>query len=440
MAAGANDSHERRMERERYAADDVFGITRGVPKNYVAREHVDDELVTDLDRGRHVVVYGSSKQGKTCLRKRCIPESESIVVQCSNDWDVADVHAAMLKRAGYEVTLSEKRTVSGSRKITARFSASIPGLGGEVGAGRDASNARERTTRELELDPADVNDVIRALEGIDFDRYVVLEDFHYLPQETQADFAVALKAFHEASPYTFVIVGVWLEENRLIVHNGDLTGRVIAVDADEWTDDQLREVIERGADLLNVRFDPAFVDALLEHAFDSVAVVQEACREACRRAGVDATQPTTTTVGAEENALEIVDAVVGHQRARYESFLMHFAEGFGETRFELHRWLLYPILTADTEALESGLPYPWIRSEIEGDHPEGEAINPGNLTQALHSVGSLQSSIGVKPFVLDYDRTAKRLAVVDRGFLIWRATQDRGELLELAGLKGYLAG
>jgi hypothetical protein len=67
-----------------------------------------------------------------------------------------------------------------------------------------------------------------------------------------------LKAFHEASDLSFIIVGVWLEENRMIVYNGDLTGRVVAVDADEWQPSELTQVIDDGAELLNVRFDDDF--------------------------------------------------------------------------------------------------------------------------------------------------------------------------------------
>jgi len=68
------------------------------------------------------------------------------------------------------------------------------------------------------------------------------------------------------------------------------------------------------------------------------------------------------------------------------------------------------------------------------DHPEGAALNLGNLTQALQATASLQVKKDIKPIVLDYDQTNLRLSVVDRGFLIWIENQDRSELLELADL------
>lgn len=143
--------------------------------------------------------------------------------------------------------------------------------------GYDRTRATAVTTAPLELDPGDVNDIIAALKQIEFSQFIVLEDFHYLPDETQRDFAVALKAFHEGSDLCFVVVGVWLDENRLIQHNGDLTGRVIAVNADEWSAEGLLAVVAEGEKLLNVKFDEDFKLGLVEGCFESVSVVQEAC-------------------------------------------------------------------------------------------------------------------------------------------------------------------
>ena len=61
-------------------------------------------------------------------------------------------------------------------------------------------------------------------------------------------------------------------------------------------------------------------------------------------------------------------------------------------------------------------------------------MNPGNLTQALVSIPALQAKKNIKPFVLDYDRSNLRLSVVDKGFLIWLAVQDRALILNSLGL------
>jgi len=207
-----------------HLVDSVYGIVRDVPLNYVVRAGVDQKLVDNLTRDKHIVVYGSSKQGKTCLRKNCLQENDYIVVQCANRWSLEDVHGNILKRAGFQITQSEKKTLSGKNKVNASVGLKVFGIGSSAGAEVEDGEQTETTTTSLEIDLSDVNDVIAALRQIDFKKHIVLEDFHYLAVEAQKDFAVALKAFHEASPFCFIIIGVWLEENRLIVYNGDLAG------------------------------------------------------------------------------------------------------------------------------------------------------------------------------------------------------------------------
>jgi hypothetical protein len=58
-------------------------------------------------------------------------------------------------------------------------------------------------------------------------------------------------------------IGVWLDENRLTQHNGDLLGRLVSINADKWERQELREVIESGADLLNVKFEDEFIEHAL---------------------------------------------------------------------------------------------------------------------------------------------------------------------------------
>ncbi len=144
----------------------------------------------------------------------------------------------------------------------------------------------------------------------------------------------------------FVIIGVWLDENRLVQHNGDLTGRVLTVNADEWQTAELREVISSGADLLNVDFDERFVNDLIRGSFDSVWVVQEACYRACDKAGIFFEQPRRVAgVGAGLNVDDIIREVVEAQSARYNGFLEHFPDGFQTTDYEMYRWLVMPVLS-----------------------------------------------------------------------------------------------
>ncbi|WP_296817221.1 hypothetical protein [Thiobacillus sp.] len=417
----------------KHRVSDVYGIGRDLPLNYVSRKAVDEYFVSNLTRDKHVIIYGSSKQGKTSLRKHCLRDDDYIVVHCSNKWGIAELHAAILKRVGYEVTQSSTKTTTGRNKILAAFKASVLGVGVEAGGEKEESKSIAVTAAPLELDPEDVNDIISALAN--FKKYIVLEDFHYLPIDAQKDFSVALKAFHEQSPICFIIVGVWLEEGRLTVYNGDLTGRIIGVNADLWTKEELCEVISSGEALMNIRFAESFKEAVIAGSLDSVYIVQESCYRACLSKNINFTQESTLVeVGADIDVPALIREVVNQQTGRYNAFITLFSSGFQETTLQMYKWLLYPVLTASSKELERGLTYRHMRDVLRQHHPERTDLNIGNLTQALQSTASLQVKKDIKPIVLDYDQTNLKLNVVDRGFLIWLESQDRKDLLELADL------
>ncbi|WP_092474267.1 hypothetical protein [Desulfotruncus arcticus] len=416
-----------------YKTQDVFGISRNVPENYVAREGIDDKF-KELKRDKHIVIFGSSKQGKTSLRKKNLKQEDYITIHCSNQWDIGDINANILKRAGFEIKQSVVKTERGKNKIVASLTAKVLGIGSSLQGEKQQEKETAITSVQLELDIDDVNDIINALAQMKFSKLIILEDFHYLKPETQKDFAVELKAFHENSNLCFVIVGVWLEENRLIVYNGDLTGRVMAINADKWTKPQLLEVIKNGEQLLYITFTDDFKNNLINNCQESVYIVQEACYKACELKGIEETQEENIVVNVDKSVQDIIKEIVNQQSGRYNSFIIQFADGFQDTTLQMYKWLLYPILTATTEELEKGLRYSEIRKKLEQKHPRGEELNSGNITQALKFTASLQINKGVKPTILDYDESNLRLHVVDRGFILWLQYQKKEDLLDAVGL------
>jgi len=79
------------MTHQIYKTNSVYGISRELPLNYVEREEVDQRLVDNLTKDKHIVIYGSSKQGKTSLRKHCLETDDYIIIQCSNRWGLVDI-------------------------------------------------------------------------------------------------------------------------------------------------------------------------------------------------------------------------------------------------------------------------------------------------------------------------------------------------------------
>ena len=411
---------------------EVYGIQRDLPLNYIERE-ADKILIDSLDRSHHVVIYGSSKQGKTSLRKRNIHENDYILVHCSNKWDIASINNNILKQAGFELTISESLTTSGKAKVKATFGWNLFAKA-EAEVEGEKSREKERIMKSLDIDIEDVNDIIKALEDIDFNKIIILEDFHYLKPEAQNDFAIALKAFHENSKFTFLIVGVWLEENRLIALNGDLAGRVKSVNADKWKHDELKKLIEDGEYLLNVSFDEETKEELIKESLQNVYVVQEVCYHICIENKINQTNEGNQISMDCTKLNSFIDQVVSQHSGRYSKFISSLVEGFQPTELEMYKWILFSILGATEEELDNGLRRSEINDVIKLNHPKGNDLNPGNLTQALTSIASLQVRSGITPIIIDYDSTTKKINVVDKGFIIWLHNQKKDEILKESGL------
>lgn len=91
---------------------------------------------------------------------------------------------------------------------------------------------------------------------------------------------------------------------------------------------------------------------------------------------------------------------------------------------------MYAIIKSDIADLEKGIRRNEINTILNKNHPRKEELNPGNLTQSLKSIASLQVKKSITPIILDYDAGNLRLNVVDKGFLIWLKNQITQEILK----------
>lgn len=409
----------------------VFKTSRDLPENYVERKDIDDKFIEALTQETHVVIYGSSKQGKTSLRKKNLLPNEYIDITCSNNWKLEDIHIAILKKIGYQVSTSESKTLKGSAKI--KLSLNIPFLG-NTGLDVNGDKAKTINKKNLELDPEDVNDIITSLNEVNFSKIIVIEDFHYLPEQTQIDFSVALKAFHESSKLCFIIVGVWLEEDKLTTFNGDLAGRIISINADRWTKSDFYKLFDNSEKLLNIKFDDNFKSDVIDMCNGSVFLVQQLCYYACELESVSNIHGEFKVVGKDFSVKDKIQELVNEQYSRYFKFLTDFSSGFDQTSLELYKWILYVLIAVEKKHLEIGIPVAAARRMIQEKHPKKTDVSSKKLNQALRKAVDLQVKISIKPIVFEFDSSASRIKIVDRPFILWRSYQKPEELYDYADL------
>lgn len=424
------------MPEVRNKLTEVFGTSRDVPLSYVERKNVDDRFLNDIVRDKHIVVHGASKQGKTSLRKHHLKDEDYIVIQSTRDSTRAAIYEMILKHAGVKCEVSESVTLSGSKKISAKVCGEgkvpfVAKLSGEVGFEGEKGTEGTKENSDFEIDPSDANDVIRVLHAARFKKFIVIEDFHYLDEIVQQELAFDLKVFHESSKLVFIVVGVWLEANRLTIYNGDLTGRIATINADVWAPNQLREVLEVGESLLNIGFPEAVKESLVSGAQGNVGLFQEVCFRLCEKYEIWTTQEVRLEIGSNQDVIELLHAVAEEQAARYRNFLARFAEGLGHTQYEMYKWIGYAVATATLLELRSGMRANVLFNRIKEKHPSGVSLQQNNVVQALDRIGTVQYKHKLQPLIFDMKNGA--LVVVDANFLIFKSTHSDSQLLEYLG-------
>jgi hypothetical protein len=421
---------------EKRKLTEVYGNSRDVPLTYQIRSKVDERFVNDLTRDKHIVLDGGSKQGKTCLRKSTLSEKEYILVQCTRDTTRSRLYELILKNAGYQYEITQAITSKGSHKISITASAEgsifVAKAKGETEYTGEKGKDETKTFKNLEIDPEDPNDLVRVLTETGFNKIIVIEDFHYLEEEVQEKFAFDLKVFHETSKIVFVIIGVWLESNRLLLYNGDLNGRLTNINVDDWRDEELQMVMDNGKPLLNITFPKTVEEYIVDISQDNVGLLQELCYRLCEKYNIWTTQEKNIEIGSIDEINEIAKELADDQAGRYRTFISKFSQGLSVTELEMYKWILWMVINSESQDLRNGIAPNIIFHKIREHHPKKNVLQQNNVTQAMERVQNVQFKHKLQPLILDYSNG--ELSVVDANFLVYLNTQNKDELIELIGI------
>src|SRR5262245_15149455 len=197
---------------------DVFGVSTKPVLSYVEREAVDTRFIEALKSDKQLVVYGSSKQGKTSLVSKYLPYEKNIVISLSPKTQVSDVYSSILRQLNVttraKTTETSGRELSASVKATAKTALLPLFLTGEAEGGGGVTSTTDKQTEYEEIDfnlelPQDISELVRRTGSR---KSIILENFHYLDDDRQKQLAFDLRTFQELG-IRFVILGVWREKN-----------------------------------------------------------------------------------------------------------------------------------------------------------------------------------------------------------------------------------
>lgn len=419
--------------------DEVFGIATKPVLSYVERDAVDAKFKKALLSNHHMVLYGSSKQGKTSLRQKYIPDADCVIVHCGPKTTTEQIYSSVLRQANVRIQTVETsvKEVGGKVNTKIGFKATIPWFaatkvetGGEV-TGRKQD---ELTEEFIAFDFGEAQSISELLERIKFRKFIILENFHYLLKNVQQALAFDLKTFHEVN-IRFIILGIWWEANHLITFNGDLQDRILEIPVEPWIPGDFARLANKGSELLNVKILPAIVDYFIKNSFGNVGIMQEFLKTFCHMYGVDETKDEVWDLKDEAIAKKALDEKALSQRDQLLKTLQ-IISGNSRVRSNEQDPLLLPyyltlvICNTPIEQLVAGIERTRLLQLLREVHhrDKKETIRPGDLTNLLTRIPALQE--GVQPPFLYYDSNNRRLRLVDARHFFVLANINRGELAE----------
>lgn len=241
----------------------VFGLSPTVSTEfYEDRGALDARVRQVLARDNHVVISGDAKSGKTWLRKTAM--ADALIVQCRFDTTLKDVVQDALHQLG--LRQSPLFNATGDTR---------PPLADDARAKVRAVDSRRGSTKpvvEIGDSESDLLRKFRSAMATSMQR-LVIEDFHLLSLTEQHKLASEMKAMWDMG-LRIVLIGRRTDSQRLFELNTDLAGRVEEISL-YWETEELRRVLRKGAQMLNLSLATTIEQRLLEDANNNVGLMQQ---------------------------------------------------------------------------------------------------------------------------------------------------------------------
>ncbi len=400
--------------------EEVFGISGLRTYSYIDRGSLDAKTRYKLGTGRHLVIHGDSKQGKSWLRETVLPEAEAIRVQCRPNGDTASVLQEALGILGVraELRTTVERKLGGTIDLGASGEAGLAFFTKAKAEGKFGLKAESNKATEsapIGRSQADLAWVAFLIHSSG--RRLVLEDFHYLSEQEQRQFSFLIKALGE-DDVQVVVVGVWAEDHLLsFYHNGDLATRVEDVKL-EWSLDELRQVLLKGATALNASFSLSLLDSLTADAFANIGVLQRLAERVCYEHGL-LKKAAPTVLDCEQTLDRARRELAGQLAVRFSTWSERLSNGSRSTFQDV----LQVLMAATDAELTAGLSLPNLVQSCNS--LAGSArYSRRSLRDKLLGLSKAQARAEVFPPVVSYDQVGNKLFLVDRALLFYRKYGD----------------
>lgn len=307
----------------------VAGSSPKVTYNPRDERRLEEQVENYLQQvGKALSVSGPTKCGKTVLVERILPKDEAIWIQGADLGGMEAIWHKVVDWFGlYDMLeVTTQRTGSSGAEVGGRLG--VPGVA-EL-QGRLSSSDSDAQSYGYGRQRQMVDVAREALDTVPVP--IVVDDFHYVPDEGRRDIARAIKSI---LPMTQVIlIAVPHEAFEAVREEPDMEGRVWQMRVEPWSIEELCHISRKGFEALNVFADDSISERLAQSSYGAPFLMQQLCYDLMAWQNIHETQPTPTRVREPDDWNAFFGHIANRQRPAVFDKLLKGPNPRGQERAE----------------------------------------------------------------------------------------------------------
>ena len=272
-----------------YSLKDVFTPTTAATLNYLHREGIENQIKSSLTQpGKQLILYGHSGSGKTTIWRSLFKELElnPIITNCSKDTTFDKLMLTAFDKLNPYFVYKKDISKSLSKKID--FSTEYSIIKNQISANLNSTNTVSiQRLLPPQLTPQKLAELLGASNVI-----WVIEDFHKLDIDNKQKLADILKIFVDISndyPNTKILcIGAADTAHEIIQLDSNLKNRVDEIHVPLLNDEEIKQIVERGCELLNITMSTDLVDKIVYYSYRLASIAHQMCYVMCSSNGIEA--------------------------------------------------------------------------------------------------------------------------------------------------------
>ena len=276
--------------KEKYLLENIYTPTKAASQNYIRRPKIEKQIIRSVKiPGNQIILYGHSGGGKTTIIRKVLEtlNRNYIVTSCVTDSTIDEIIVNAFDKINPFYT--SERSCKTTFKITNSLKASYHKIEASLSSefSEEVSQKQVRAL-PLQLTFERLGEFLGAAECI-----WVIEDFHKVKENEKQRLSDIMKSFVDISndyeKVKIIAIGAVATAREVINYNQDIVTRISEIPIPLLSKDELSQIIENGAKLLNVEFEGKLIDGTVYYSNSLGSLCHQLCYSHCEEQGIDQT-------------------------------------------------------------------------------------------------------------------------------------------------------